>query len=101
MCSPQKSGRASCRSCAAMATEVAMVALFRRNRITGWRRQADVFGKPDFAFFRERVAIFVDGCFWHGCPKHATQPATNHEFWKEKLARNQARDRSVTKILKQ
>jgi DNA mismatch endonuclease (patch repair protein) len=42
----------------------------------------------------------VDGCFWHGCPKHASQPATNRAFWKKKLLRNKDRDRLVTRTLK-
>ena len=55
----------------------------------------------DFTFRRERVALFVDGCFWHGCPKHGTMPAGNRAFWKAKLARNTERDRTVTRALRQ
>ena len=44
--------------------------------------------RPDFVFRKQRTAIFVDGCFWHGCPKHATKPANNRTFWKKKLAGN-------------
>jgi DNA mismatch endonuclease, patch repair protein len=83
------------------ATELAMVALLRRHRIAGWRRHARMFGNPDFVFPKHRLAVFVDGCFWHGCPKHATQPASNRAFWREKLARNKARDRLVTRTLEQ
>jgi DNA mismatch endonuclease (patch repair protein) len=83
------------------ATELAMVALLRRHGITGWRRHARIFGNPDFVFPKHRLAVFVDGCFWHGCPKHATQPASNRAFWREKLARNKTRDRLVTRMLKQ
>ena len=82
------------------ATEMAMVVLFGRHGITGWRRHASVFGKPDFVFPRHRLAIFVDGCFWHACPLHRTPPTTNVAFWREKLARNRARDRLVTRTLK-
>ena len=82
------------------ATELRMIALFRAEGITGWRRNARVFGKPDFVFRRERVAVFVDGCFWHGCPRHATLPASNRAFWKAKFARNAARDREVTRTLR-
>ena len=46
----------------------------------------------DIAFPRARVAVFVDGCFWHVCPEHATSPAANSGWWAEKLAKNQARD---------
>jgi len=49
-------------------------------------------GTPDLVFMRARVAIFIDGCFWHGCPIHYREPKRNSWFWKEKLVRNQARD---------
>jgi len=81
-------------------TEVALVAIFRRHGITGWRRNQPVFGKPDFVFANLRVAVFVDGCFWHGCPKHQTNPANNAVFWQRKLAGNKARDWRVTWTLR-
>lgn len=56
--------------------------------------------RPDFVFLKLRIAVFVDGCFWHGCPIHATQPKQNAEFWKTKIAANQARDRLVTRRLR-
>ena len=83
------------------ATELALVKFLRRNEIVGWRRHVHVFGSPDFVFTRPRVAVFVDGCFWHGCPKHATQPRNNRAFWAAKLARNKARDRLVTRTLRE
>ena len=53
-------------------------------------------GRPrrtiDIAFTRRKVAVFVDGCFWHGCPEHGTSPTSNAEWWSAKLAANQARD---------
>jgi DNA mismatch endonuclease (patch repair protein) len=82
------------------ATELALAKLLRRHRITGWRRHPKIFGKPDFIFPNTKLAVFVDGCFWHGCPKHATQPATNRAFWRNKFARNKARDRVVNRILR-
>jgi DNA mismatch endonuclease (patch repair protein) len=82
------------------ATELALVGLFRCHGIAGWRRHAKVFGSPDFIFTKCKVAIFADGCFWHGCPRHATLPKTNRAFWKEKLARNKVRDRLVTRTLR-
>lgn len=83
-------------------TEGRMIALFRVCGITGWRRKQKVFGKPDFVFRRGRVAVFVDGCFWHGCPKpkHAPLPKTRTEWWRAKLARNHARDREVNRTLR-
>lgn len=82
-------------------TELALMKLLRRHHITGWRRNQSVFGKPDFAFSKARLAIFVDGCFWHGCPKHCHAPSSNRVFWKEKLAANKARDRRVNVALRE
>lgn len=82
------------------ATELRLVAIFRANRITGWRRRSRVFGKPDFVFPKEKVAVFVDGCFWHCCPRHGTLPKTNRDFWQQKLERNRQRDRLVNRTLK-
>ena len=56
--------------------------------------------RPDFVFPRLRVAVFVDGCFWHGCPKHATWPKTRAAFWRTKITRNKARDRRVNRELR-
>ena len=56
-------------------------------------------GKPDIAFLGKRLAIFIDGCFWHGCPKHYTAPQRNAEFWKTKIERNILRDKLVTQQL--
>lgn len=56
--------------------------------------------KPDIVVHRARMAIFVDGCFWHGCPKHYRAPLTNQRFWRERLARNRARDKRDTKRLR-
>jgi len=55
---------------------------------------------PDFVFARQRVAVFVDGCFWHGCRWHGTRPQGNAAFWAKKLAGNKARDRRVNRVLR-
>jgi DNA mismatch endonuclease, patch repair protein len=55
--------------------------------------------RPDIAFTARRVAVFVDGCFWHCCPEHGTQPANNTWYWEPKLARNVARDRAADAAL--
>lgn len=81
-------------------TELLLARLMRQNHITGWRRHQAIPGKPDFVFRPARLAVFVDGCFWHGCPRHCQMPAANREFWQEKLASNVARDRSVTRLLR-
>lgn len=77
-------------------TELAMIRIFKEHHITGWRRNQKVFGKPDFTFWKQRVVVFVDGCFWHGCPVHATKPKNNAEFWEKKLGKNKDRDQLVT-----
>lgn len=83
-------------------TELRMIALFRQHGITGWRRNALVFGKPDFVFPRDRVAVFVDGCFWHRHPggKFAYTPKSRVEFWLRKFDNNVTRDRMVTLALR-
>ena len=84
------------------ATELRLVELFRRHRITGWRLHPRLFGNPDFVFPRERLALFVDGCFWHrhrGC-NFAYTPKTRSEFWLPKFQQNIARDRVVTRTLR-
>jgi DNA mismatch endonuclease, patch repair protein len=55
-------------------------------------RAGDVRVRPDIVFSRRRVAVFVDGCFWHGCPEHCRMPGTNVEYWEAKIGRNRARD---------
>lgn len=64
-----------------------------------YRLQVPVLTKPrrvaDVTFIGPRVAVFVDGCFWHGCPEHATWPKKNAEFWRNKIVTNQARDRDT------
>ena len=82
-------------------TELKMVKLFRENNITGWRRHLPLPGKPDFTFRKEKLTLFVDGCFWHRCPKCFRNPKTNAEFWKNKIENNVKRDRKVTNELKQ
>ena len=81
-------------------TELALIRIFRAHGITGWRRHQRVFGNPDFVFPKRRLAVFVDGCFWHGCPKHETKPRNNAAFWRKKFAANKARDRLVTWTLR-
>jgi len=109
-------------------TELALARLLRANRISGWRRhslvratvesrKSRVEGKrlscsrpsplgprltvrPDFVFSKQRTVVFVDGCFWHGCPTHATWPANRAAWWRRKIKGNQARDRLVTRTLR-
>lgn len=81
-------------------TEKQMVALLREHGLTGWRRHFSVFGKPDFLFLKERLALFVDRCFWRGYPIHGAKPKQHAKFWRDKIARSQARDRLVTRTLR-
>jgi len=81
-------------------TELRLIELLRMEGISGWRRHRPVFGKPDFVFPSLKLAVFVDGCFWHGCPKHASKPVNNAAFWTKKLTANKARDRLVTRTLR-
>ena len=111
-------------------TEVVLAKLFRRHKITGWRRHIQIRDRavaavydrrclraattgahraplqkqfrvrPDFVFPKLKFALFVDSYFWHGCPKHATQPKGNYAFWKNKFDNNKARDVLVTRVLR-
>jgi DNA mismatch endonuclease (patch repair protein) len=82
-------------------TELKLAALFRKHRVVNWRRhQPGVRGRPDFIFRKQRVAIFVDGCFWHGCRKHCRMPKANREYWMVKIAQNRARDRLIGRELR-
>lgn len=80
-------------------TEEKLIAYFKENKITGWRRNYKVYGKPDFVLPDLRIAIFVDGCFWHGHDCRNTHPEQNKEYWQRKIARNMARDKEVTEHL--
>lgn len=82
------------------ATEMALARLLRLDGITGWRRHQRLPGRPDFVFRRQRVAVFVDGCFWHACPRHSTMPVNNRRFWAKKLRANVDRDRLVNSWLR-
>ena len=111
-------------------TEIVMARLLRRHKISGWRRHLQIRVsshvtrhtsrtlrpkqkfhiphsafpvlkvRPDFVFSKSRLAVFVDGCFWHGCPVHGTKPKGNRAFWKKKFATNIARDRRVNRALR-
>lgn len=90
---------AQVRSSGNQSTEAQLLHLLRDNGITGWRRNYKLMGKPDFVFPRAKVAVFVDGCFWHGHPRKCRIPQNNRAYWVKKIARNVARDRRVTRHL--
>ena len=82
------------------ATELRLISIMRAAGITGWRRKQKLAGRPDFVFRKQRMAIFVDGCFWHGCPRHGSKPDSNRAFWRNKFAINKARDKRITRELR-
>lgn len=80
-------------------TELKFAAILRSAGISGWRRKQPLPGRPDFVFRQARLAVFIDGCFWHGCPQHGRKPDTNRTYWVPKLRRNRRRDAAVTREL--
>jgi DNA mismatch endonuclease, patch repair protein len=88
------------KSFANQTTELQMVKLLRNAGLRGWRRRAVLFGKPDFVWPVEKAALFIDGCFWHRCPKHGHMPSSRKNYWLPKLIRNQKRDKAVSKQLR-
>ena len=82
------------------ATELRLVRIFKEHRITGWRRGLLLFGRPDFVFRAKHVCIFVDGCFWHGCPMCYQRPGSHRAYWDAKVLRNQRRDLLVARELR-
>lgn len=79
-------------------TELRLIEIFKQESITGWRRNYKVKGHPDFVFLDKKIAIFVDGCFWHGHDCRNTRPADNAEFWQKKRERNMKHDKEVTEL---
>jgi DNA mismatch endonuclease (patch repair protein) len=88
------------RSSGNKSTELRLIQIFRTSGIKGWRRGFKLPGKPDFVFPRLKLAVFVDGCFWHGCPKHETRPKSRAVYWLAKISGNKARDRRVDYALR-
>lgn len=81
-------------------TELKMRMGLVRSGISGWQsNRDDLPGKPDFYFSSEKLAIFVDGCFWHGCEMCGHIPKTNQEFWRAKIERNRQRHEIVSRLL--
>ncbi|HOC92731.1 MAG TPA: very short patch repair endonuclease [bacterium] len=81
-------------------TEKKMLSLLRNNRLNGWRRHYKIPGTPDFCWPRQKIALFVDGCFWHGCPHCYTPPKSNVAYWEDKIDINKRHDRKVTSKLR-
>ena len=82
-------------------TELKLGAILKANRISGWRRQyKKISGTPDFVFPREKIALFIDGCFWHGCYQDCVLPKTNRKFWINKIRDNKFRDIRINRLLR-
>lgn len=80
-------------------TELRFIRILRKYKIVGWRRRQELPGRPDFIFARPRIAVFIDGDFWHGNPKNFRLPKSNCEYWENKILGNRRRDRRVSKEL--
>lgn len=79
-------------------TELRLIEIFNKNGIKGWRRNYPVKGHPDFVFQEKKVAVFVDGCFWHGHDCRNTRPSDNQAYWQRKRERNIRHDLEVTAL---
>ncbi len=99
--SPEKRSQvmAQVRSQDNKSTEVAFERLLRQHKIRGWRTHYPSFGNPDFAIPALKIALFVDGAFWHGHPDQK-MPENNSEFWIKKIGQNKKRDRKVNRHLR-
>lgn len=76
-----------------------MARTLRASGLRGWRRHQELPGTPDFVWRSERVALFTDGCFWHGCPRCYKAPRHNRSFWAQKVSGNRDRDERVNRAL--
>ncbi len=91
---------ASVKSRGNKSTELQFVSILKDKGIRGWRRNYPLIGNPDFVFPRQKIAVFIDGCFWHKCPKHCRLPASNKDYWNNKIEKNKIRDNKITKTLR-
>ncbi len=80
--------------------ELSLRKLLFRKGVRGYRTHYKLPGKPDIVFLSKKVAIFIDGCFWHKCPKCFIEPETRKGFWLNKISGNVKRDKEVKKLLK-
>ena len=83
-----------------MAVRSAVHALGLRYRVHQ-RPEADLRREADLVFRRDKVAVFVDGCFWHGCPEHHSPPSTHYYWWETKIGKNRARDKETDQVLRE
>jgi DNA mismatch endonuclease (patch repair protein) len=88
------------RSTGNAATEQRFLQLLRRTGVVGWRRGISLPGRPDLVFRKQRVVVFLDGCFWHGCPRCYAPPKSNLDYWGAKISGNAARDKRMNAVLR-
>jgi DNA mismatch endonuclease, patch repair protein len=81
-------------------TELRFLRIMRKYKISGWRRSHKLPGRPDFVFVRRKVAVFIDGDFWHGNPRRFRLPKSNRDYWERKILGNRSRDREINRILR-
>jgi DNA mismatch endonuclease, patch repair protein len=81
-------------------TEKLFATFLKKAKITGWRRHQALIGKPDFVWRSAKLALFLDGCFWHGHACRNTSPKTNAAIWRNKFAKTRIRDRRITTRLR-
>lgn len=89
------------RSTGNKSTELKLIDIFREYSIKGWRRNYQAIGHPDFVFLSSKIAVFVDGCFWHGHNCRNLTPSDNSEYWEKKRKRNVEHDLMITKKYEQ
>ena len=80
-------------------TEIKLIKIFKELHIVGWRRTYPLKGKPDFVFPQKKIAVFVDGCFWHGHNCRNVVPKDNANFWDKKRDYNKIHDENITVFL--
>ncbi|MGH8004995.1 MAG: very short patch repair endonuclease [Limisphaerales bacterium] len=92
---------AAVRSKGNKSTESRFRAILAASGLRGWQMQVQSLpGRPDFTFKRKKIAIFVDGCFWHGCPKCYRRPKSKRSYWDAKVERNRLRDQKNRQSLR-
>lgn len=79
-------------------TELKLIQIFKEKDIKGWKRNYPVKGHPDFVFLDKKIAVFVDGCFWHGHDCRNTRPSDNADYWRKKRERNMKHDKEITEL---
>ena len=81
-------------------TELKLIQLFKQLGLKGWRRNYKIAGAiPDFVFLKKRIAVFADGCFWHGHNCRNLTPKQNSEYWQKKIENNRIRDKEINERL--